>query len=194
MMASRVNLKGWQQAVVAVGSAFGALLDPIGVCCNVCTSVVVALDHRFGSFPIMCILQISIAKEILLERPRVIWTQVSRAWDMPKTTFGAAYALLMGSRNFSHDDRPHLHDFWHMMFGLPTNLMGETALKVIKFEQMFLPMCMLSVHYLPWVSKAGLRTTDLMSVYYVKHFHEDLEEVRRNCGIVSCPHPKTSSA
>ncbi|KAE8774643.1 Ubiquinone biosynthesis COQ4-like protein [Hordeum vulgare] len=74
MMASRVNLKGWQQAVVAVGSTFGALLDPIG--------------------------------EILLERPRVIWTQVSRAWDMPKTTFGAAYALLMRSRNFSHDDRP----------------------------------------------------------------------------------------
>ena len=28
MLAGRVNLKGWQQAAVAVGSAFGALLDP----------------------------------------------------------------------------------------------------------------------------------------------------------------------
>ena len=28
MLAARVNLKGWQQVAVAVGSAFGALLDP----------------------------------------------------------------------------------------------------------------------------------------------------------------------
>jgi ubiquinone biosynthesis protein COQ4 len=28
MLAARVHLKGWQQAAVAVGSAFGALLDP----------------------------------------------------------------------------------------------------------------------------------------------------------------------
>jgi ubiquinone biosynthesis protein Coq4 len=37
-----------------------------------------------------------------------------------------------------------VHDFWHVLFGLPTNLIGETALKVIEFEQMFLPVCMLS--------------------------------------------------
>jgi ubiquinone biosynthesis protein COQ4 len=28
MQGARVNLKGWQQAAVAFGSAFGALLDP----------------------------------------------------------------------------------------------------------------------------------------------------------------------
>uniref|UniRef100_A0A0E0DN16 Coenzyme Q biosynthesis protein 4 homolog n=1 Tax=Oryza meridionalis TaxID=40149 RepID=A0A0E0DN16_9ORYZ len=150
-------------------------------------------------------------RDVLLERPRVISTQVSHAWDMPQNTFGAAYAQFMGSRNFSPDDRPpvrfmdtdelayvatrarEVHDFWHVLFGLPTDLIGETALKVIEFEQIFLPMCMLSVvggsarfnekqrtlffqHYFPWASKAGLKCTDLMSVYYEKHFHEDLEE------------------
>lgn len=167
-------------------------------------------------------------QEVLLERPRVISSQVSHAWDMPQNTFGAAYAQFMGSRNFSPDDRPpvrfmdtdelayvatrarEVHDFWHVLFGLPTNLIGETALKVIEFEQMFLPMCMLSVvggsarfsekqrtmffqHYFPWATKAGLKCTDLMSVYYEKHFHEDLEEVRRNWGILPCPSPKKGS-
>jgi len=167
-------------------------------------------------------------QEVLLERPRVISSQVSHAWDMPQNTFGAAYAQFMGSRNFSPDDRPpvrfmdtdelayvatrarEVHDFWHVLFGLPTNLIGETALKVIEFEQMFLPMCMLSVvggsarfsekqrtlffqHYFPWATKAGLKCTDLMSVYYEKHFHEDLEEVRRNWGILPCPNPQKSN-
>ena len=64
---------------------------------------------------------------------------------MPQNTFGAAYAQFMGSRNFSPDDRPpvrfmdtdelayvatrarEVHDFWHVLFGLPTNLIGETT-------------------------------------------------------------------
>ncbi|XP_051220099.1 ubiquinone biosynthesis protein COQ4 homolog, mitochondrial [Lolium perenne] len=226
MLAARVNLKGWQQAAVAVGSAFGALLDPKRA------DLIAALGETTGKPAFERVLQrmrnSHEGREILLERPRVISTQVSRAWDMPENTFGAAYAQFMGSRNFSPDDRPpvrfmdtddlafvatrarEVHDFWHVLFGLPTNLIGETALKVIEFEQMFLPMCMLSVaggsvkfsdkqrnlffqHYFPWATKAGLNATDLMSVYYEKHFHEDLEEVRRNWGIVPCPDPKKSS-
>ena len=38
-----------------------------------------------------------------------------------------------------------VRDFWHTLFDLPTNLIGETALKVIEFEQMGLPMYLLSV-------------------------------------------------
>ncbi|CAL9174553.1 unnamed protein product [Musa hybrid cultivar] len=100
-----------------------------------------------------------------------------------------------------------VHDFWHVLFGLPTNLISESALKVIEFEQMFVPMCALSVvgassrfsrkqralffqHYLPWAVKAGVACTDLMSVYYEKHFHENLEDVRRKWGIIPCPDPK----
>ncbi|CAD5183373.1 unnamed protein product [Musa acuminata subsp. malaccensis] len=131
----------------------------------------------------------------------------------------------MGSRNFSPDDRPpvrfmdtdelayvatrarEVHDFWHVLFGLPTNLICESALKVIEFEQMFVPMCALSVvggsswfsrkqralffqHYLPWAVKAGVACTDLMSVCYEKHFHENLEDVRRKWGIIPCPDPQ----
>lgn len=226
MQGTRVNLKGWQQAAVAFGSAYGALLDPRRA------DLIAALGETTGKPAFERVLQrmknSAEGKEVLLERPRVISAQVSHAWDMPQNTFGAAYAQFMGSRNFSPDDRPpvrfmdtdelayvasrarEVHDFWHVLFGLPTNLIGETALKVIEFEQMFLPMCVLSVvggsarfgekqrsqffqHYFPWATKAGLKCTYLMSVYYEKHFHEDLEEVRRNWGIVPCPNPKKSA-
>lgn len=157
-----------------------------------------------------------------MERPRVVCAKVGHAWDLAANTFGAAYARFMGSRNFSPDDRPpvrfmdtdelayvamrarEVHDFWHTLFDLPTNLIGETALKVIEFEQMGLPMCLLSViggtarfnekqrklfyqHYFPWAIRAGMQSTDLMCVYYEQHFHEDLEDVRRKLQIVPAP-------
>ncbi|XVF43252.1 hypothetical protein PTKIN_Ptkin02bG0025100 [Pterospermum kingtungense] len=159
---------------------------------------------------------------VLLERPRVISAKVGHAWDLPENTFGAAYAMFMGSRNFSPDERPpvrfmdtdelayvamrarEVHDFWHTLFGLPTNLLGESALKVIEFRQMYLPMCFLSViggtvrfnekqrtlffqHYFPWAVKASLQCTDLMCIYYEQHFHEDLDDVRRKWGIITAP-------
>ncbi|QCD94200.1 Ubiquinone biosynthesis protein Coq4 [Vigna unguiculata] len=116
---SRIRLKTWQQATVAMGCVIGA------PSCCFC---------KCGSF-----------------------------WDLPENTFGVAYARFMGSRNFSPDDRPpvrfmdtdelayvamrvrEVRDFWHTLFDLPTNLIGETALKVIEFEQMGLPMYLLSV-------------------------------------------------
>lgn len=163
-----------------------------------------------------------------MERPRVISAKVGHAWDLPPNTFGAAYARFMGSRNFSPDDRPpvrfmdtdelayvamrarEVHDFWHTLFGLPTNLIGESALKVIEFKQMYLPMCMLSViggtarfnekqrtlffqHYFPWAIRAGMQCTDLICIYYERHFHEDLEDVRRKWGITPAPAAPTKN-
>ena len=135
----------------------------------------------------------------------------------------------MGSRNFSPDDRPpvrfmdteelayvamrarEVHDFWHTLFGLPTNLLGESALKVIEFQQMYLPMCFMSViggtarfnskqralffeHYFPWALRAGMNCTDLMCIYYERHFEEDLDVVRRKWGIIPAPSPIATKA
>ncbi|PKA48478.1 Ubiquinone biosynthesis protein COQ4 like, mitochondrial [Apostasia shenzhenica] len=220
MEGARVQLKGWQQAAVAVGSALGALLNPRRA------DLIAALGETTGMPAFQRVLarmkNIPEGREVLLERPRVISARVAHAWDLPANTFGAAYAQFMGSRNFSPDDRPpvrfmdtdelayvatrarEVHDFWHVLFGLPTNLMGESALKVVEFEQMLLPMCMLSVvggtarfskrqrslffnHYFPWAARAGVKCTDLMSLYYEKHLHENLDDVRRKWGIEPCP-------
>ncbi|XP_073271410.1 ubiquinone biosynthesis protein COQ4 homolog, mitochondrial-like [Primulina huaijiensis] len=219
-----VRLKGWQQAAVAVGSAMGALLDPRRA------DLIAALGETTGKHAFERVLERMMrspeGRAMLLERPRVISASVGHAWDLPSNTFGAAYANFMGSRNFSPDDRPpvrfmeteelayvatrarEVHDFWHTLFDLPTNLIGESALKVIEFEQMLLPMCALSVmggtarfserqrklfyqHYFPWAIRAGMRSTDLMCVYYERHFEEDLEDVRRRWRIIPAPRPSS---
>ena len=161
-------------------------------------------------------------QRVLADRPRVITASVGHAWDLPENTFGAAYAKFMGKRNFSPDDRPpvrfmdteeltyvatrarEIHDFWHVLFKLPTNVLGESALKIVEFQQTYLPMCFLSViggtirlnpfkrdvllrDYMPWALKAGRASSDLMCIYYEEHFHEDLADVRNKWGIIPAP-------
>ncbi|KAK6931351.1 Ubiquinone biosynthesis protein Coq4 [Dillenia turbinata] len=217
---ARIGLKGWQQAAVALGSAVGALLDPRRA------DLIAALGETTGKPAFERVLErmkkSPEGRAILLEQPRVISSKVGHAWDLPGNTFGAAYARFMGSRNFSPDDRPpvrfmdteelayvamrarEVHDFWHTLFDLPTNLIGESALKVIEFEHMLLPMCLMSVaggtarfsekqrslfyqHYFPWAIRAGMQCKDLMCIYYERHFHEDLEDVRCRWGILPAP-------
>ncbi|KAJ0968975.1 hypothetical protein J5N97_021852 [Dioscorea zingiberensis] len=164
-------------------------------------------------------------EDVLLCQPRVVSAQVSHAWDMPENTFGWAYARFMGTRNFSPDDRPPVRfmDSEELAYDAiraalkcmisvrpiqsSNKFDGESALKVIEFEQMLLPMCLLSViggsarfnekqralffrHYFPWATRAGINCTDLICVYYEKHFHENLDDVRKNWGIIPCPDPK----
>ncbi|KAJ4959831.1 hypothetical protein NE237_019741 [Protea cynaroides] len=101
---ARIRLNGWQQAVVALGSAFGALLDPKRA------DLIAALGETTGKLAFQRVLErmkkSPEGRAVLLEHPRVISAEVGHAWDLPANTFGAAYASFMGSRNFSPDDRP----------------------------------------------------------------------------------------
>ncbi|KXZ41294.1 hypothetical protein GPECTOR_572g612 [Gonium pectorale] len=99
-----------------------------------------------------------------------------------------------------------VHDFWHVLFDCHTNVFGELALKGLEFVQTGLPMTGLAVlgaqyrlppadrellqrHYLPWALRAGNRCEDLMSIYYERHFEEDLERVRQEHRIIPAPQP-----
>ncbi|XP_078448527.1 coenzyme Q biosynthesis Coq4 family protein / ubiquinone biosynthesis Coq4 family protein isoform X2 [Wolffia australiana] len=226
MRGARIQLKGWQQAAIAAGSALGALMDPRRA------DLIAALGETTGKSAFQRVLERMKnnpeGMEVLKDRPRVTSESVAHAWEMPEGTFGAAYAHFMGARNFSPDERPpvrfmdsdelafiaararEVHDFWHVLFSLPTNLLGESALKVVEFEQMLLPMAALSVlggsarfspsqralflgHYLPWAARAGLSCTALMPIYYEKHFHRPLNEVRSAWAISPCPGPPLHS-
>ncbi|KAI3885574.1 hypothetical protein MKX03_009272 [Papaver bracteatum] len=194
LQGGRIRLKVWQQAAVAVGSAFGALMDPSRA------DLIAALGETTGKPAFERVLERMKnnpeGRAMLLERPRVISPYVGHAWDLPENTFGAAYARFMGSRNFSPDDRP------------PVRFMetGELAYIAMRAREMYLPMCLLSVvggtarfnekqralffkHYLPWATRAGMQCTDLMCIYYEQHFHEDLAVVRKRWGITPAPAP-----
>ncbi|XP_022131868.1 ubiquinone biosynthesis protein COQ4 homolog, mitochondrial isoform X3 [Momordica charantia] len=194
----RVQLNRWQQAAVALGSAVGALLDPRRA------DLIAALGETTGKPAFERVLErmkkSAEGRAVLLERPRVLSSEVGHAWDLPSNTFGAAYANFMGSRNFSPDDRP------------PVRFMDTDELEYVAMRARELPMCMLSVlggtarfndkqrklffqHYFPWAMRAGMQCTDLMCVYYERHFHEDLDEVRAKWGIVPAPpSPKANVA
>ena len=99
-----------------------------------------------------------------------------------------------------------VHDLWHVLFACPTTLLGELALKAVEYQQTGLPMCALAVaggatglgwrdrallaaHYVPWAARASAVPTlpHLMSVYYERHWDEDLEALRARWGVIPCP-------
>ncbi|KAL3691883.1 hypothetical protein R1sor_005534 [Riccia sorocarpa] len=215
-----VPLNPWQQAAVAVGAAVGAALNPARA------DLVAAVGETTGGLAYQRMLErmkrSPEGQRVLADRPRVTSAAMGHAWDLQPSTFGAAYAKFMGDRNFSPDDRPpvrfieteelayvatrarEVHDLWHVLFDLPTSVLGELALKMVEFHQTGLPMCFLSVagaswrlkpkqrkylftHYAPWALKAGTSCCDLMCIYYEKHLNEDLEAVRRQWGIIPAP-------
>ncbi|KAG7671332.1 hypothetical protein Ndes2526B_g02172 [Nannochloris sp. 'desiccata'] len=97
-----------------------------------------------------------------------------------------------------------VHDFWHVLFNCHTNVFGETALKAVEFLQTGLPMTAMAVAageyrmkpedrnqmnkiFLPWAVRAGAQAADLMTIYYERHFDENLEELRKKWRIQPAP-------
>ena len=102
-----------------------------------------------------------------------------------------------------------VHDFWHVLFDCHTNVFGESALKAVEFVQTGLPMTAMAVVagefrmktadrrlmnkvFLPWAVRAGSKSADLMTIYYEKHFDEDLVELRERWRIEVAPPPPPS--
>ena len=95
------------------------------------------------------------------------------------------------------------HDFFHAVTGLPVYVEGEIGLKAFEFANTGLPMTALSLAaivrlkpaerrrmwstYLPWAFKNGLRSGDVINVYWEKELETDVEELRRRLGIERPP-------
>ncbi|KAK9826739.1 hypothetical protein WJX81_003110 [Elliptochloris bilobata] len=209
-----------QKAAVAVLAAVGASLDPRRA------DLVAALGETTGSAALNNMLarmqSNPSGRQILAERPRVTDETLEYARTLPEGTFGHAYAQFMRKRRFSADERPpvrfvddgelayvaararEVHDLWHVLFGCPTTVLGELALKALEFVQTGMPMAALSVagaqwrlsgrdrsrlatELLPWALRSGMRCADLMCLPYERHLQEDLEEVRSRWRITPSP-------
>jgi len=86
------------------------------------------------------------------------------------------------------------HDFYHALMGLPVMVEGEVALKAFEFANTLLPMTGLSMFavtrlkpaerqrfftiYLPWAISNGLRSKDVINVYWEEQLERDVEELR----------------
>jgi ubiquinone biosynthesis protein COQ4 len=95
------------------------------------------------------------------------------------------------------------HDFYHAVTGLPVYVEGEIGLKAFEFANTGLPMTALSLAaivrlkpeerarifrtYLPWAFANGLRSADLINVYWEEELETDVEVLRGRLGIERPP-------
>lgn len=104
-----------------------------------------ATAHHLHVLPLgqLCLTSLRCIQDEFLQRCRAA----------PPGSFGHAYAEFMGTRRFLASERPpvrfvddaelayvatryrQVHDFWHVIFGCHTSLLGETALKALEYAQ-----------------------------------------------------------
>lgn len=95
------------------------------------------------------------------------------------------------------------HDFYHALTGLPVFVEGEVALKAFEFANTLLPMTGLSVFavtrmkpaersrfwrtYLPWALSNGLKSKEVINVYWEEELERDIDDLRAELGLERPP-------
>lgn len=95
------------------------------------------------------------------------------------------------------------HDFYHALTGLPVFVEGEVALKAFEFANTLLPMTGLSLFamtrmkpaersrfwsvHLPWALVNGLKSKDIVNVYWEEELETDVDDLRADLGIERPP-------
>ena len=95
------------------------------------------------------------------------------------------------------------HDFYHAVTGLPVYVEGELGLKAFEFANTGLPMTGLALAavlrlkpaerarmwrtYLPWAVANGVRSGDLVNVYWEEELETDVGVLRDRLGIEMPP-------
>ncbi|KAK4077397.1 uncharacterized protein Triagg1_3729 [Trichoderma aggressivum f. europaeum] len=95
------------------------------------------------------------------------------------------------------------HDFYHALTGLPTVREGEVALKAFEFANTLIPMTGLSMLavatlkpaerrrffsvYMPWAVKNGVRSKEIINVFWEEELERDVDDLRRELGIERPP-------
>jgi len=95
------------------------------------------------------------------------------------------------------------HDFYHAVTGLPIVREGEVALKAFEFANTLIPMTGLSMlavatlkpserrrfwsTYFPWAVKNGVRSREVINVFWEEELERDVGELRAELGIERPP-------
>lgn len=163
-------------------------------------------------------------RELLRNKPLITENNLSTPLlrGLSDGTFGKLYIEFMDHHGYSADERSEVrfmmdpdlaytmaryrqvHDFWHVLSGLPPTVEGEIALKCFEFRVTGLPVAALggllgqvklnaqelsrlySV-YLPWAVRAGGACGDLMSYPYELSLAKPLEQVRQELSFEPAP-------
>ncbi|KAG2456093.1 COQ4 protein, partial [Polypterus senegalus] len=162
--------------------------------------------------------------QILQERPRIRLStlDLTRLDALPDGTFGKEYLQFLNVNKVTPDSRAdvkfvddeelayviqryrEVHDFVHTLLGMPTNMLGEVAVKCFEAVQTRLPMCILgaalgplrlsarrlqilTTTLVPWALTNGRNATFMMNVYYERYWEMDVESLREQLGLTPPP-------
>ena len=196
-----VRTSPFQKLALACRSAATAMADPTRA------DAVAVLGEATGALALRRLharmARDSVGAEILAQRRRVTEATVDLGalGALPLGSFGRTYAEFMRAHAFSPDERAdtrfvddaalayvmtrlrEVHDFWHVLVGLPPSVPGEIALKWFELVQTGLPVSALSAlvgplrlapaeravvrrDYIPWAARAGRNCVFLLNVDY----------------------------
>ncbi|XP_072422373.1 ubiquinone biosynthesis protein COQ4 homolog, mitochondrial isoform X2 [Chiloscyllium punctatum] len=162
--------------------------------------------------------------QILQERPRISTSTLDLVSlrELPDGTFGREYVRFLDVNKVTPDSRMpvkfvddeelayviqryrEVHDFMHTLLGMPTNILGEVAVKWFEAMQTGLPMCILGAIFgplhlstrniqvlvtdlIPWAVRCGRTAQCMMNFYYENRWEQNLESLREEIGILPCP-------
>ncbi|TWW66128.1 Ubiquinone biosynthesis protein COQ4 -like protein, mitochondrial [Takifugu flavidus] len=186
-----------QKALLAVGSGVAALQNPYR------HDMVAVLGETTGHLALIN-LRDRMRKDpegnaVLTERPRIRLStlDLTKMASMPDGTFGREYLRFLEDNHVTPDSRAdvkfvddeelayvmqryrEVHDLLHTLLGMPTNMLGEVAVKWFEAAQTGLPMCTLGALLGP------LRLNT--SIFYERRWEQSLEELRQELNIEAPP-------
>ncbi|XP_067339256.1 ubiquinone biosynthesis protein COQ4 homolog, mitochondrial isoform X2 [Channa argus] len=161
---------------------------------------------------------------ILIERPRIRLStlDLSKMASLPDGSFGREYLRFLEDNHVTPDTRAEVkfvdneelayvmqryrevHDLLHTLLGMPTNMLGEVAVKLFEAAQTGLPMCALGAvlgplrlnssrlrslftSLGPWALRNGRQARCVLSIFYERRWEQSLEDLRQELNIEPPP-------
>ncbi|XP_072228450.1 ubiquinone biosynthesis protein COQ4 homolog, mitochondrial isoform X2 [Leuresthes tenuis] len=217
-----IHTTPFQKALLAVGSGVAALQDPYR------HDMVAVLGETTGHFALVK-LRDRMRNDpegytILTERPRIRLSTLDqkKMASLPDGSFGREYLRFLEDNKVTPDSRAdvkfvdddelayvmlryrEVHDLLHTLLGMPTNMLGEVAVKWFEAAQTGLPMCALGAvlgplrlnasrleslftSLGPWAVQNGRRARCVLSVFYERRWEQNLEDLRQELNIEPPP-------
>uniref|UniRef100_H3CUE5 Ubiquinone biosynthesis protein COQ4 homolog, mitochondrial n=2 Tax=Tetraodon nigroviridis TaxID=99883 RepID=H3CUE5_TETNG len=211
-----------QKALLAVGSGVAALQNPYR------HDMVAVLGETTGHLALTN-LRNRMRNDpegyaVLMERPRIRLStlDLTKMASMPDGTFGREYLRFLEDNHVTPDSRAdvkfvddeelayvmqryrEVHDLLHTLLGMPTNMLGEVAVKWFEAAQTGLPMCALGAvlgplrlntsrlrslltSLGPWALRNGWQSRCVLSIFYERRWEQSLAELRQELNIEPPP-------
>ncbi|XP_049908396.1 ubiquinone biosynthesis protein COQ4 homolog, mitochondrial isoform X2 [Epinephelus moara] len=211
-----------QKALLAVGSGVAALQNPYR------HDMVAVLGETTGHLALVN-LRDKMRNDpegytILIERPRIRLStlDLKEMASLPDGSFGREYLRFLEDNCVTPDTRAdvkfvddeelayvmqryrEVHDLLHTLLGMPTNMLGEVAVKWFEAAQTGLPMCalgavlgplrlnasrlqLLFTSLGPWALQNGHRARCVLNIFYERRWAQSIEDLRQELNIEPPP-------